>query len=324
MKTHKCGSSTVQNIILRFGYINNLKFVLPLESNYLGHPQKFDKTMLSSELKTENDKYNILTHHSRYNYTSMKEVLYNDTAFVTILRNPISLFESLYSYYRLYIFYGLNIHDMLKVFPSDHVKHKTRYVGKIGVNQMSFDLGLDSDQFNDTTEFLKFLENINNKFDLVMISEYMEASLVLLCDLMNWSLNYVQFLPLNIRTQEMRTSLSFVEQEAILNLNKVDTQLYQFFLSKLKTRIEDYGVERMIYKVKQLVNLNNNLYTRCVEKKTNNGFANTTGYQLKNPNDWLCNYSSMNELEFTEEIRNWQKQEISVVKRLTYFMSKPA
>lgn len=31
LKTHKCASSAVQSIFLRFGYSNDLKFVLPMK-----------------------------------------------------------------------------------------------------------------------------------------------------------------------------------------------------------------------------------------------------------------------------------------------------
>ena len=36
LKTHKCASSTVQNILMRFGVKYNLNFVLPSKANYLG------------------------------------------------------------------------------------------------------------------------------------------------------------------------------------------------------------------------------------------------------------------------------------------------
>ena len=36
LKTHKCASSSVQNILMRFGLENELNFVLPSAGNYLG------------------------------------------------------------------------------------------------------------------------------------------------------------------------------------------------------------------------------------------------------------------------------------------------
>ena len=36
LKTHKCASSSVQNMLMRFGLENELNFVLPSAGNYLG------------------------------------------------------------------------------------------------------------------------------------------------------------------------------------------------------------------------------------------------------------------------------------------------
>ena len=36
LKTHKCASSSVQNMLMRFGLENELNFVLPSVGNYLG------------------------------------------------------------------------------------------------------------------------------------------------------------------------------------------------------------------------------------------------------------------------------------------------
>ena len=38
LKTHKCGSSTVQNILLRHGERHGLDFVLPEQRHYFGPP----------------------------------------------------------------------------------------------------------------------------------------------------------------------------------------------------------------------------------------------------------------------------------------------
>ena len=43
MKTHKTASSTVQNILFRFGLKNHLTFALPSTGNYLGRYVKYSK-----------------------------------------------------------------------------------------------------------------------------------------------------------------------------------------------------------------------------------------------------------------------------------------
>ncbi|XP_042875027.1 uncharacterized protein LOC122255180 [Penaeus japonicus] len=52
LKTHKCASSTVQNIFLRYGYTNNLTFALPGGGNYLGNPGLFKAGLILRNLLT--------------------------------------------------------------------------------------------------------------------------------------------------------------------------------------------------------------------------------------------------------------------------------
>ena len=102
MKTHKCGSSSLQNVFLRFGDTHDLFFALPKIDNYFGHPIRFNRRLLLDPAllrKRYNLTYSILAHHLRFNYKELAFVLPEDTIFITILRDPIRLFESLFIYY---------------------------------------------------------------------------------------------------------------------------------------------------------------------------------------------------------------------------------
>ena len=44
LKTHKCASSSVQNILMRFGLKNQLNFALPSAGNYVGRWEEVDNT----------------------------------------------------------------------------------------------------------------------------------------------------------------------------------------------------------------------------------------------------------------------------------------
>uniref|UniRef100_A0A7M5V5D7 Uncharacterized protein n=1 Tax=Clytia hemisphaerica TaxID=252671 RepID=A0A7M5V5D7_9CNID len=96
LKTHKTGSSTITNILNRYGEARNLNFVLPnIGSNRLDWPWFFKNTSFYSLNGTEP---NILCNHARFNKQPMTDLMPNDTVYVTILRNPISQFESSFSY----------------------------------------------------------------------------------------------------------------------------------------------------------------------------------------------------------------------------------
>ena len=62
-KMHKCSSSTVQNILFRYGEDHDLTFVIPIAGNYLGHTTFSKRAMVQLPTK----EYNILCHHTRFN-----------------------------------------------------------------------------------------------------------------------------------------------------------------------------------------------------------------------------------------------------------------
>nr|XP_054761035.1 uncharacterized protein LOC129267344 [Lytechinus pictus] len=64
LKTHKTGSSTLQNIIYRYGDAHGLTFALPKTGVHLGTPSLFNRT---HPVKSPSGKYNILANHARYN-----------------------------------------------------------------------------------------------------------------------------------------------------------------------------------------------------------------------------------------------------------------
>ncbi|KAF4522372.1 hypothetical protein B566_EDAN012229 [Ephemera danica] len=79
-EVHKCGSSTVQNILMRRGQENELTFVLPEFNNHLGKSETFDPDVhIGASVKLPDMKYDIFTHHTRYNATSVKRVMPQDT-----------------------------------------------------------------------------------------------------------------------------------------------------------------------------------------------------------------------------------------------------
>lgn len=132
--------------------------------------------------------YNILAHHSRFNYTAMKELMPEDSIFVTVLRDPVKHFESLYGYYNLKSYYGVSI-DKLSDVPSEtwdkYRKPVKRAHGKFGFNQMLYDLGFDAADKN-VDEVDEYIKTLDQQFDLVMITDFMAESLVLLKSILYW------------------------------------------------------------------------------------------------------------------------------------------
>ena len=54
-------------------------------------------------------KYDIMALHTRYNRKQMEQVMGPNTRFITILRDPVDMFESAYVYYRLGTSYNMTL-----------------------------------------------------------------------------------------------------------------------------------------------------------------------------------------------------------------------
>uniref|UniRef100_A0A1E1XE35 Putative galactose-3-o-sulfotransferase n=1 Tax=Amblyomma aureolatum TaxID=187763 RepID=A0A1E1XE35_9ACAR len=317
LKTHKCASSTVMNIFLRFGTEHGLNFVLPKSPNthYLGHPEPFSRRFIAN-ISAYNMTYNILTHHTRYNGREMHELMPPDTVYVTILRRPDSLFESLYSYCKLETIFKRN----LTVFVRD--RNLTGYLARhrvierrVGLNQMSFDLGFNGPP-SSREAVVKFLEDIGSAFDLVMLAERLDESLVLLKHLLCWNTTDMVALKVNSRYSAYKEKLSNDTKQRILNLNPVDWQLYEHFAKLFDDKVKEFGEDRMAEEVEELRAAQKEYYERCV--KAEESMEKVSPYYKRKDvvafkakdHSKLCRSLTLTELEFHEVVKKVQEAKI--------------
>lgn len=281
LKTHKTGSSSIQNIFLRYGDYHNLAFVLPGSTNYFGHPEPFNRRMLplkspSVEHATlsKSSPYNIFTNHARFNYEEMKSIMPDDTVFVTILRNPVCLFESLVSFYNLAGFYGeksfASVVDKFFTTSSNTSLNQSvlssRFYERYGRNQMSFDLGLEETNFDNPKMIMESIRKLDSQFDLVMIADRMDESLILLRHLLCWSQDDVIVFRHNARSLNPACNLSIDLQEKIRTFNIADQLLYDYFLAKLDHQILAVGqttIEREVFNLQSAIQL---IHNECIEE----------------------------------------------------------
>ncbi|XP_042893533.1 uncharacterized protein LOC122267551 [Penaeus japonicus] len=148
LKTHKCGSSTVQNVFMRYGISQNLSFGIPLQDRGFNNKEKFMASMIPEELLPPDGKVEIFAVHSRLNVGEHRLVLHNDTSWITIVREPASVFESLYNFYGIKSWYGRDVTE-LKDIPMQNVF--MRY----GISQnLSFGIPLQDRGFNSKEKFM--------------------------------------------------------------------------------------------------------------------------------------------------------------------------
>ncbi|XP_023222369.1 galactose-3-O-sulfotransferase 4-like [Centruroides sculpturatus] len=305
LKTHKCASSTIQNIFMRYGDRNNLTFVLPAAGNYLGNPAPFRRTMVPDPSKF-NVIYNILTLHSRFNYKEMKALMPNDTVFVTILRNPVDLYESLYSYLNLDRVYKMNLSEAVNKLSYNTLSKRIN--DKIGLNQMVFDLGFEYSKHANSSQIESFIERIDSLFDLVMITEKMDESLILLRHLMCWSLDDVLAFRVNARSR--KSVVTDKTREKLRRLNWMDQLLYDHFLKRFEDRVKRFGYSSLQNEVILLNQKRSIWYDYCVKetRSYSDGVRAKVVTYIRNQNfNDSCASLTRSELDYIDYLRKKQK-----------------
>lgn len=305
---------------MRYGHKKNLDFLLPNVNNYVGNPAHFNTSMADSNYSTVDGQYDMFVHHTRYSQ-AVKSVMRSGAVYTTILRNPVTLFQSIYTFYNLEKKYKTNLTEFITNYKPSLTKQIKRYNNKLGLNQMSWDLGFNSKDFENTKMIKEHIHIIERDFDFVMIFEYFDASLVLLANEMHWPLEQMAYLPLNTRHNSNRQMLSDHDVNQLKKVNLADNMLYNQFLKKFKEKINKFGIEKLKKEIGKLIVINQEIWESCVESTTNQGYARTISYKLKENVSTLCKYIAINELKYTSFLRKIQHEKQRRYKDLDKLMS---
>ncbi|XP_030847319.1 galactosylceramide sulfotransferase [Strongylocentrotus purpuratus] len=248
LKTHKTASSTAVSIIERYGFNRNFTFALSNSALKFYHAPLFSRSMVHELSDSaigwkKADGYHMLTNHARFNKAEMDDVVHNATYF-TIVRNPVDQLESAFGYFGLGKSMGFKKNDQLEEFMKDPKKHfgsvKKGY-WQFAKNNQLFDLGLDHKYHDDSDVVTDTIHKLDHDFDLVMVSEYFDESVILLRRLLCWDIEDVLYISKAIRSKSHRLQMDVNLREKIQAWNKADVQLYQHFNKTLWRKIKEYG-----------------------------------------------------------------------------------
>ncbi|XP_013390722.1 galactosylceramide sulfotransferase-like [Lingula anatina] len=266
LKTQKVAGSTVQNILMRFGYARDLVFMLGAKKNLYKVGQFPDLFSPSFILRSASGLFNILCHHTRFSQ-DIKKVMPSNSIYFTILRDPISTFESLFSFLDISEILGFKDSDGIeRFFEMPEIYNNILNVSVSLKNTFLADFGLDitlSDNFSAIYE--KILE-IEENFDFVMITEYFDESLVLLKHLLNWSFADIVSVRSNARPKRQHVRLTLDNIAKINKWNAGDRILYDHFNRTFWRKAEQFGLVRLSEEVEQLRKLNTYWDRVCFDK----------------------------------------------------------
>ncbi|KAM5228530.1 galactose-3-O-sulfotransferase 4 [Ctenodactylus gundi] len=324
LKTHKSGSSSVLNLLHRYGDRHGLRFALPARYQF-GYPKLFQASRVKGyhpQGAGIQSPFHILCHHMRFNLKEILQVMPSDSFFFSIVRDPAALARSAFSYYKstssafrkapslavflanprafyrpgargdhyarnlLWFDFGLpfppemrtkkgNLHhskdpkSLQHVLPSNtgpqapilDPKAPFQPVSAVadGHSQPASPASLDSGSSSFIQWGLAWLDSV---FDLVMVAEYFDESLVLLADALCWGLDDVVGFMHNAQAGTEQGlngvsdgGLSAEDQQLTARArawNNLDWALYVHFNRSLWARIEQYGQRRLERAVAEL------------------------------------------------------------------------
>jgi len=242
LKTHKCASSSVQNILMRWGVRQGMNFVLPASGNYMRSEAglKYDRDMLAgTEWEEKGLEYQIFCLHTVWDTQEVQRSLSGpDTVLISIVRDPVDVFESLWYYY----LFSQNVGKSLEEFAKDVAMNpdigRQGFDNRFGRNQTLFDFGLEHEHMNDTSKVDDKINSISEEFDLVMVSERFLDSKVLLAGLLGLSPSDAACLKLNSRNSSSKPVLDSQTRKLLAGWLAADYKLYEKANSWLDKKLE--------------------------------------------------------------------------------------
>ena len=225
-KTHKTGSSSIQNIMYRLGLYQKMPIIFGWrQTTTIGYPKFFEVQMVMNKLHSAK----ISTNHLRPSkelyqvFTTGEDNLFQ----FTILREPYSLLKSSFHYYRGYarcFNIAKNFTDLMENYPEIALEDWQSNPSNISCpychNLLSHDLGYEKNLFavvgenafneiasdTDTDKKIKIqkdtrineiIADIDKKLNLCLILEHYWESIILLKEALNLSFNQIIAFKLN-------------------------------------------------------------------------------------------------------------------------------
>ena len=247
LRTHKTGSSTLGTIILSNGVRKNHKIVLEPDLADMHWPAPLKLNQFSRLVKSDEAK--IFVSHIRFNKRPVNSVFPKPEAkYITIVRHPVSQFRSgwfFYSIPNLTHIPGNTANAFLK--SSDALQEIQKRLNKTKFperffhfsNSNLYDMGLEQENIKDMKLVESYIDKMEREFDLVLITEYFDESLILLKRLLCWELQDIVYIKL--RSDYKKINFEKDVEKNILTWNRADAILYDHFNKTFWRKVRQAG-----------------------------------------------------------------------------------
>eukprot|EP01104_Vermistella_antarctica_P010687 TRINITY_DN2866_c0_g1_i2.p1 TRINITY_DN2866_c0_g1~~TRINITY_DN2866_c0_g1_i2.p1 ORF type:complete len:425 (+),score=46.21 TRINITY_DN2866_c0_g1_i2:379-1653(+) len=266
IKTHKTGSSTIANILYRFGSTRRLRFYAPNKYAFTDRPPK----SLAVSERGQEEPFDICHLHGRNGGLGFDAIfqwyrnLIAGAEFVTILRDPVQRYISDWNFFqrpkmKVDVTPGSNRDDGNTI--EEALLRYTRAPGTH--NRMAFDLGI-----HNQSELDEFIRTGMKKIAMILVSDRMVESLVIMKRVFHWRLdgdlmhlrvldscrsNVARWDGLELACSPAASDLSPEVVDRIREVNSLDAQLYKAANERLDRQISEamaHGYEAEMTRIK--------------------------------------------------------------------------
>ncbi|CAG0890135.1 unnamed protein product, partial [Cyprideis torosa] len=200
----------------------------------------------------------VVTLHHQANTGLSKEFQTGTTTFVSILDNLIrkynlskaitvpsilQTFSGMQPFRRCMVQDLTNDNEHVNVIYDHAFLNQKELDSVVGADPQAKFFGVDLDRKGEKLQ--KSLSSLDSYFDLVMIMERYDESLILAKDILCLDWDDILYTKLNVVGESVRPKLSQQELKKVRSWQWLDVQIYEYFAAKFQQRVEQYGVQRM-------------------------------------------------------------------------------
>eukprot|EP00403_Amphidinium_massartii_P000410 CAMPEP_0178369930 /NCGR_PEP_ID=MMETSP0689_2-20121128/32_1 /TAXON_ID=160604 /ORGANISM="Amphidinium massartii, Strain CS-259" /LENGTH=309 /DNA_ID=CAMNT_0019989719 /DNA_START=285 /DNA_END=1214 /DNA_ORIENTATION=- len=301
-------------MILRFSSKHGLRVLLPPSGNVLNELGSAAATLMPWQNRTM--KYDVIALHTKWSHSAAMNILGRKAAYFTILREPIEQWLSWYNYYPIRYHSNKSADEFL-------LQNRIPTLRELGwnppewvsaQNTMLYDLGLPGHALGDAIRIEETITNTFEFFDLVMLMERFDESLVLLNMLLCWGYEQFAYLKLNTRSRSnssARDALSATAKNRLRAYISGNIALYSLAEKRFDESLHQVGTARVQNELAELHRLNKQVAAACVHGTvpldTWSPGVQVWAYQINEggsgPDGLSCKYYGIQEQAFIDEIR---------------------
>ena len=189
----------------------------------------------------------------------------------TVLRDPYSIFESYYSYTNMNKNVGLDMKGFIEILrKNDPATWNAKVTAtsnqiRLGLyeHSLAFSLGMPYDSLQDDIAIDSHIAKIERELNLVMITERMEESLILLRYVMCWQLEDIITFDKNVRMPSSLVVLNDDDKTELKRWLKADEKIYNHFYKIFDDKVAKYPGD-MKRAIQQRIDAREELRAECL------------------------------------------------------------